>query len=74
MLLRMGTAIDAGLIQLRCQRSDHRTPDARTSPVFFHHGHWAYCEAGKFPDDHQFVPTGGVRRPQIEAKRTEVHP
>jgi hypothetical protein len=74
MLLRMGTAIDSGLIQLRCQRSDHRTPDARTSPVFLENGHWAYCEAGKTANDHQLVPTGGVRRPQIEAKRMDVQP
>jgi hypothetical protein len=69
----MDTRVDEGLIQWRCQRRDHYTPDTRTSPVFLHGGHWAYCEAGKLSPDHEFVATGGLRRPRIETLKTEAH-
>jgi hypothetical protein len=74
MLRRMERAIDSGLIQLRCQRRDHQARDDGTSPVFLHGRDWAYCEAGKVVGDHQFLPTGGLTRQRVEAKRTAGHP
>jgi hypothetical protein len=67
MLHRMERAIDSGLIQLRCQRRDHRAPDESASPVFLQDGEWAYCEAGKVAREHEFLPTGGLTRRRIEA-------
>jgi hypothetical protein len=74
MLRRMERATDSSLIQLRCQRREHKVRDEGASPVFLHAGEWAYCEAGKHATEHQFLPTGGLTRHRVEAKRTAGHP
>jgi hypothetical protein len=51
MLWRVPDPLDASLIQLRCQRPEHRTTGDPT-PVFLHLGGWAYCEAGELGTDH----------------------
>jgi hypothetical protein len=73
MLRRMEKATDSSLIQLRCQRRDHRRHDEGASPVFLHGGEWAYCEAGKHAGDHEFLPTGGLSRHRVEARQTAGH-
>lgn len=67
--LGVGNRSDASLIQLRCQRAEHRSTSGSATPVFVHHAGWAYCEAGKLGTDHDFRPTGGLTRREIEKGR-----
>ena len=68
MLSGMPNPLDPSLVQWRCQRPEHRTT-ADPTPVFLRRGAWAYCEAGKLGSDHDFRPTGGVTRREIEKRR-----
>jgi hypothetical protein len=65
----VGDRFDPSLIQLRCHRPEHRAAGGGATPVFVHHGGWAYCEAGKLGPDHDFRPTGGLTRREIETGR-----
>jgi hypothetical protein len=61
---------DQSLIEYRCQRRDHQQTDqsSRASRVFVHRGSWAYCEAGKLAQGHEFLATGGQSRSQLERR------
>ncbi len=65
----MGTASESGLIQWRCQQRDHLSGNDGAR-VFLHDGGWAYCEAGRLAQNHEFLRTGGVSRHRIEAAQT----
>jgi hypothetical protein len=56
------------LIQYRCVRAEHLRTKVKER-VFVYRSGWAYCPAGRDADAHQFLPTGGIDRRQLETQQ-----